>query len=253
MTQPQYEVLVQLSEAPGGELRMAELAAAAMTSRSRLTYQVDQLEKARLIRRSSCPTDERGVVAALTEEAGTSCGRQLPAMPASSANGSSTAWTRRRSPAWPKDCAPWPGCSATMRRWRPATPRKSVEPRRAGRSAADSLGRAIRNTGETKRPHLGAGRCQADALVVTVRFEPAVQRQSGDHLALCPGKSRSPGGCGQAGRLWTSCGARGGQRQVVSSSSRRVRSSAGPATGIGAGWPSAWAGIMSSQPVWRSV
>jgi DNA-binding MarR family transcriptional regulator len=47
---------------------MAELAAAAMTSRSRLTYQVDQLEKARLIRRSSCPTDERGVVAALTEE-----------------------------------------------------------------------------------------------------------------------------------------------------------------------------------------
>lgn len=67
VTQPQYEVLVQLSEAPGGELRMAELAAAAMTSRSRLTYQVDQLEKARLIRRSSCPTDERGVVAALTE------------------------------------------------------------------------------------------------------------------------------------------------------------------------------------------
>jgi DNA-binding MarR family transcriptional regulator len=68
VTQPQYEVLVHLSEAPGGELRMAELAAAAMTSRSRLTYQVDQLEKARLIRRSSCPTDERGVVAALTEK-----------------------------------------------------------------------------------------------------------------------------------------------------------------------------------------
>jgi DNA-binding MarR family transcriptional regulator len=37
-----------------------------MTSRSRLTYQVDQLEKAGLIRRSTCPTDERGVVAALT-------------------------------------------------------------------------------------------------------------------------------------------------------------------------------------------
>jgi DNA-binding MarR family transcriptional regulator len=68
VTQPQYEVLVHLSEAPGGELRMAELAAAAMTSRSRLTYQVDQLEKARLIRRTSCPTDERGVVATLTEK-----------------------------------------------------------------------------------------------------------------------------------------------------------------------------------------
>jgi DNA-binding MarR family transcriptional regulator len=68
VTQPQYEVLVHLSEAPGGELRMADLAAAAMTSRSRLTYQVDQLEKARLIRRSSCPTDERGIVATLTEK-----------------------------------------------------------------------------------------------------------------------------------------------------------------------------------------
>jgi DNA-binding MarR family transcriptional regulator len=68
LTQPQYEVLVHLSEAPSGELRMAELAAAAMTSRSRLTYQVDQLEKARLIRRTSCPTDERGVVATLTEK-----------------------------------------------------------------------------------------------------------------------------------------------------------------------------------------
>jgi DNA-binding MarR family transcriptional regulator len=47
---------------------MAELAAAAMTSRSRLSYQVDQLEKAGLILRCSCPTDERGVVAALTDE-----------------------------------------------------------------------------------------------------------------------------------------------------------------------------------------
>jgi DNA-binding MarR family transcriptional regulator len=68
LTQPQYEVLVHLSEAPGGELRMAQLAAAAMTSKSRLSYQVSQLEKARLIRRFSCPTDERGIVAALTEE-----------------------------------------------------------------------------------------------------------------------------------------------------------------------------------------
>lgn len=68
VSQPQYEVLVRLSEAPGGELRMAELAAVAMTSRSRLTYQVDQLEKAGLIRRTSCPTDDRGVVAALTKE-----------------------------------------------------------------------------------------------------------------------------------------------------------------------------------------
>jgi len=78
VTQPQYEVLVHLSEAPGGELRMADLAAAAMTSRSRLTYQVDQLEKARLIRRSSCPTDERGIVATLTDKGWTKLRQTAP-------------------------------------------------------------------------------------------------------------------------------------------------------------------------------
>ncbi|WP_406002700.1 MarR family winged helix-turn-helix transcriptional regulator [Streptomyces sp. NBC_00829] len=67
LSHPQYEVLTRLGDAPGGELRMTELAGAALTSKSGLTYQVTQLEKAGLIRRSSCPSDDRGVVAVLTE------------------------------------------------------------------------------------------------------------------------------------------------------------------------------------------
>jgi DNA-binding MarR family transcriptional regulator len=67
LSHPQYEVLARLSAAPGGELRMTELAGAALTSKSGLTYQVGQLEKAGLVRRRSCDTDVRGVVAGITE------------------------------------------------------------------------------------------------------------------------------------------------------------------------------------------
>ncbi|MEN3265863.1 MarR family transcriptional regulator [Pseudonocardia sp.] len=67
LSHAQYEVLVRLGRAPGGELRMTELADAALTSKSGLTYQVTQLEKAGLVRRRSCETDVRGVVASLTD------------------------------------------------------------------------------------------------------------------------------------------------------------------------------------------
>lgn len=68
LSHPQYEILVRLERAPGGELRMTELADTLLTSKSNLTYQVTQLEKAGLVRRRSCPTDVRGVNAVLTEE-----------------------------------------------------------------------------------------------------------------------------------------------------------------------------------------
>ncbi|GAA4590950.1 MarR family transcriptional regulator [Planotetraspora phitsanulokensis] len=68
LSHSQYEVLVRLSDAPDGELRMTELAGAAFTSKSGLTYQVAQLEKAGLVRRRACPTDVRGVIASLTDE-----------------------------------------------------------------------------------------------------------------------------------------------------------------------------------------
>jgi len=61
-----YEILVHLSEAPDGRLRMAELAEAALLSRSRLTHRVDRLVAADLVRREPCPTDKRGWFAVLT-------------------------------------------------------------------------------------------------------------------------------------------------------------------------------------------
>jgi len=67
LTQPQYELLTRLAEAPQRRLRMTELAELLVTSRSGLTYQVAQLEKAGLVRRESSEDDERGVVATLTD------------------------------------------------------------------------------------------------------------------------------------------------------------------------------------------
>lgn len=62
-----YEVLVRLSEAPGRELRMSELADAAGSSRSRLSHAVSRLEELGWVRRVSCPSDRRGQIAELTE------------------------------------------------------------------------------------------------------------------------------------------------------------------------------------------
>lgn len=62
----QFEVLNRLAAAPAGQLRMSELADVIVVSRSGLTYQVSQLEKAALVKREKCPGDDRGVLAVLT-------------------------------------------------------------------------------------------------------------------------------------------------------------------------------------------
>ncbi len=66
LSHAQYEILSRLESAPGGQLRMSDLADVIIVSRSGLTYQVTQLEKAGLVRRGKCPSDERGVLAMLT-------------------------------------------------------------------------------------------------------------------------------------------------------------------------------------------
>jgi DNA-binding MarR family transcriptional regulator len=62
-----YDVLVQLSEAPGGRLRMSHLADAVLLSRSGLSRLVTRLERQGLIERVECDDDARGAFAALTE------------------------------------------------------------------------------------------------------------------------------------------------------------------------------------------
>jgi DNA-binding MarR family transcriptional regulator len=66
MSLADYEVLADLSEAPGGRLRMRDLAEMALVSRSRLTHAVDRLQAAGLVGRERCPGDRRGVYAVLT-------------------------------------------------------------------------------------------------------------------------------------------------------------------------------------------
>jgi DNA-binding MarR family transcriptional regulator len=61
-----FDVLAQLALA-GGELRMTELAARALISRSGMTRRVARLVEEGLVRRASADTDARGVVVALTD------------------------------------------------------------------------------------------------------------------------------------------------------------------------------------------
>jgi DNA-binding MarR family transcriptional regulator len=63
----EYEILVRLSEAPERRLRMAELAASASQSRSRLTHTVARLESKGFVSRTDCPSDKRGVFAQLND------------------------------------------------------------------------------------------------------------------------------------------------------------------------------------------
>src|SRR4051812_43051488 len=62
-----YEVLLRLSEAEGGKLRMHDIAAAVMLSRSGLTRLVDRLERDSLVCRCSCENDARGAYAVITD------------------------------------------------------------------------------------------------------------------------------------------------------------------------------------------
>ncbi|HEX2315023.1 MAG TPA: MarR family transcriptional regulator [Thermomonospora sp.] len=61
-----YDVLTQLGEAPGGRLRMNDLADRVLLSRSGLTRLVDRLQRDGLVRRESCASDARGLFAVLT-------------------------------------------------------------------------------------------------------------------------------------------------------------------------------------------
>src|SRR2546422_3662946 len=61
-----FDVLAQLAQA-GGELRMTELAARALISRSGMTRRVARLVDEGLVRRANADADARGVVVLLTD------------------------------------------------------------------------------------------------------------------------------------------------------------------------------------------
>ncbi|WP_433468823.1 MarR family winged helix-turn-helix transcriptional regulator [Spirillospora sp. CA-128828] len=78
LSHPEFEVLVVLRSAEGNRMRMSDLAREVMVSKSRLTYQVTQLERAGLVKRTGCETDRRSVWAELTGEGAEALNRVRP-------------------------------------------------------------------------------------------------------------------------------------------------------------------------------
>ena len=78
LSHAQYEILSRLESAEGGAMRMSDLADVIIVSRSGLTYQVTQLERAGLVRREKVPSDDRGVLAAVTEAGRAALSRAAP-------------------------------------------------------------------------------------------------------------------------------------------------------------------------------
>jgi DNA-binding MarR family transcriptional regulator len=66
LSEADYEVLVNLSEAPGGRLRPTELGGATRWEKSRISHHVTRMEARGLVRRMPCPTDNRGALVVMT-------------------------------------------------------------------------------------------------------------------------------------------------------------------------------------------
>ncbi|EID54120.1 MarR family winged helix-turn-helix transcriptional regulator [Saccharomonospora xinjiangensis] len=73
-----YEVLVCLSAAEGGAMRMSELATMLGSTKSRLSHQVARMEAAGYVKRVPLAGDRRGVAAELTEQGAALLRRSAP-------------------------------------------------------------------------------------------------------------------------------------------------------------------------------
>src|ERR687889_736361 len=61
-----YEVLVQLTDAPDGRLRPYELQRALEWEQSRLSHHLARMQRRGLVERQECPSDARGAFVTLT-------------------------------------------------------------------------------------------------------------------------------------------------------------------------------------------
>jgi DNA-binding MarR family transcriptional regulator len=66
LSEADYEVLVNLSEAPNGRLRPSEIGGATQWEKSRISHHVSRMEERGLVKRMACPTDRRGAFVAIT-------------------------------------------------------------------------------------------------------------------------------------------------------------------------------------------
>lgn len=66
LSEADYEVLVNLSEAPKGTLRAFEIGRATAWEKSRLSHHLTRMEQRGLVERVRCPTDNRGFDVVIT-------------------------------------------------------------------------------------------------------------------------------------------------------------------------------------------
>lgn len=78
-----YDVLVCLSEAPDGRLRVFEIAMVLCWEQSRLSHHLSRMHKRGLVEREECRSDRRGAYVVLTEAGRASIEKAAPAHVAS--------------------------------------------------------------------------------------------------------------------------------------------------------------------------
>ncbi len=78
LTLPEYEVLVQLSEAPERQLRPVQICEALNWEQSRLSHQLSRMQRRGLITREECEADGRGAFVVLTAAGADAIGAAAP-------------------------------------------------------------------------------------------------------------------------------------------------------------------------------
>ena len=78
LTLPEYEVLVQLSEAPGQRLRPFQICDALNWEQSRLSHQLTRMQRRGLVGRQECESDGRGAFVVLTDAGAASIDSAAP-------------------------------------------------------------------------------------------------------------------------------------------------------------------------------
>jgi DNA-binding MarR family transcriptional regulator len=68
LSEPDYDVLSNLSETEGHRWRLSDLAARMLWSKSRLSHHITRMQQRGLVTREDCPADARGAFVVLTEE-----------------------------------------------------------------------------------------------------------------------------------------------------------------------------------------
>lgn len=67
LSEPDYDVLSNLSEAPEHQMRLSELAAHMRWSKSRLSHHISRMQQRGFVERQECADDARGSMLVLTE------------------------------------------------------------------------------------------------------------------------------------------------------------------------------------------